>query len=100
MTNDEIKMYEIDGYDVQENGIVRLPDGILIGRLSELTELKEIKKTLEGRDMQVLACDQYIATLEKELEAARTARAMTDGALVDQHGHIKQLEALLVRYLT
>lgn len=34
--SDTCRTYEIDGYTVQENGIVRNAEGILIGRLSEL----------------------------------------------------------------
>ena len=34
--DDECKTYEIAGYSVQENGIVRNAGGTIIGRLSEL----------------------------------------------------------------
>ena len=36
----------------------------------------------------------------RELEAARQVKALADGAIVDQHEHIIQLQQLLKRYIS
>ena len=47
---DECKGHIIDGYIVQENGIVRDSEHKIVGRLNDLNRIAELKDKIEDRD--------------------------------------------------
>lgn len=49
---DECTTHKIDGFTVQENGIVRGPNGAIVGRLSELLT-NDSKIEIDGRAFKV-----------------------------------------------
>ena len=66
---DECKGYIIDGYIVQENGIVRDSEHKIVGRLNDLNRIAELEKiALENTE---LIGDMNVTILKLEAERER-----------------------------
>ena len=78
--SDAIKTYKINGFIVQENGIVRNSNHKLIGRLEEISELQARVVLLES-----LLADQVAITGLEPVEASAIASGMRAKPLGEAH---------------